>query len=205
MKKSVFFAALAVIMGISVFSAKAQFAASATDIKPLLVGQAVPDITLVDGNGVTKSLHSLIGDKPTLIMFYRGDWCSNCINHFNAEIIPNLRRINELGYNFLIIGPDSPQYIRTTAGKINASPSIIFSDSDGELTVAMGIAWQQSERSLERLAEYSGGKNKGFLPVISTFVVDANKTIIFEDIRTNGIPAAARIKGKLLLAILENL
>jgi peroxiredoxin len=205
MKKSVFFVAVAVIMGISGFSVKAQFAASATDIKPLLVGQAVPDINLVDGNGVTKSLHSVIGDKPTLIMFYRGDWCSNCINHFSAEIIPNLRHINELGYNFMIIGPDSPQYIRTTAGKINVSPSIIYSDAAGDLSVAMGIAWQQPERALERLTEYSGGKNKGFVPVISTFIVDANKTIIFEDIRTNSIPAAARIKGKLLMAILENL
>ena len=138
-------------------------------------------------------------------MFYRGDWCSNCINHFSAEIVPNLSRINALGYNVMFIGPDSPEWIRTTAGKINISPSIIYSDASGELSVAMGIAWQQPERSLERLTEYSVGKNKGFLPVVSTFVVDKDKTIIFEDIRTNGIPAAARIKSKLLMAILENL
>ena len=205
MKRSILTIALIALMGFIAVTAKAQFAASVTDIKPLLVGQAVPDIGLVDGNDNSKSLHSVIGDKPTLIMFYRGDWCTNCINHFNDEIIPNLSRINALGYNVMLISPDNPEWIRTTAGKINASPSIMYSDAVGELSVAMGIAWQQAERSFERLIEYSGGKNKGFLPVISVFVVGADKTILFEDIRTNGTPAAARIKGNLLMAILENL
>ena len=205
MKRSIFKITLIALTGFATVTAKAQFAANATDIKPLLVGQTVPDKMLVDGNGNSKSLYSAIGDKPTLIMFYRGDWCTNCINHFSAEIVPNLQRINALGYNVMFIGPDSPEFIRTTAGKINVSPSMIYSDAAGELSVAMGIAWQQQERMLARLAEYSGGKNKGFVPVVSTFVVGADKTILFEDIRTNGIPAAARIKGNLLMAVLENL
>ena len=205
MKKSLFLAALTLIMGISGFSAKAQFAANPTDVKPLMVGQEVPDKMLVDGNGNATSLHSVIGDKPTLIMFYRGDWCTNCIDHFSGEIVPNLQKINALGYNVMFIGPDDPEHIRATAGKINASPSIMYSDAAGDLTVAMGIAWQQQERMLERLAEYSGGKNKGFVPVISVFVVGADKKILFEDVRPDGIRSAARIRGKLLLAVLENL
>jgi len=205
MKKSIILAALTVIMGISGFTAKAQYAATAGDVKPLLIGQEVPDKMLVDGNGNSKSLYSVIGDKPTVIITYRGDWCTNCINHFNAELGPNLQKINSLGYNFMFVGPDDPSYIRTTAEKINASPSIIYSDATGEFFVAMGIAWQQSENSLARLTEYSGGKNKGFLPVISVFVVDADKKILFMDVRPNGTPAAARIKGKLLLAVLEGL
>jgi hypothetical protein len=105
----------------------------------------------------------------------------------------------------MFIGPDDPEHIRTTAGKINASPSIMYSDAAGELSVALGIAWQQPDRMLERLAEYSGGKNKGFVPVISVFVVNADKKILFEDVRPDGIRSAARIKGKLLMAVLENL
>jgi peroxiredoxin len=205
MKKSIFISILTVIMGISVFSAKAQFAANATDVKPLMVGQEVPDKMLTDGNGDAKSLYSVIGDKPTVILFYRGDWCGNCINHFKDEIVPNLPKINSLGYNVMFIGPDDPEHIRTSAGKINASPSMIYSDAAGDLSVAMGIAWQQQERMLQTLAEHSGGKNKGFVPVISTFVVSPDKKILFEDIRPDGIRAASRIKGSLLMAILENL
>jgi len=197
--------ALITMMGVCGFSAKAQFAANAIDVKPLMIGQDVPDKILVDGNGVSKSLHGIIGDKPTVIMFYRGDWCTNCIDHFNAEIMPNLQKINSLGYDIVFISPDDPEHIRTTAGKINASPAMIYSDSAGDLTVAMGIAWQQQERMLQRLAEYSGGKNKGFVPVVSVFVVGPDKKILFEDVRPDGIRSAARIKGKLLLAVLENL
>ena len=100
MKRYIFRITLVALMGFTAATAKAQFAASPTDIKPLLVGQAVPDIMLT---------------------------------------------------------------------------------------------------------EYSGGKNKGFVPVVSTFVVGADKNILFEDIRVNSIPAAARIKGSLLMAVLENL
>ena len=205
MNKKIFILNLILAMSFTALTSMAQFAATATDVKPLMVGQEVPDIMLVDGNDSSKSLHSVIGNKQTLIMFYRGDWCTNCINHFNDEIIPNLSSINSLGYNVMLISPDDPAHIRTTAGKINASPSIMYSDAAGELTVAMGIAWQQQERMLERLIEYSGGKNKGFLPVVSTFIVDADKKIIFEDIRPSGTPAAARIKGSLLMAILGNM
>jgi peroxiredoxin len=205
MKKIIYISVLALVTGIAGLSAKAQFAANATDVKPLMVGQEVPDKMLTDGNGTAKSLHSAIGDKPTLIMFYRGDWCGNCINHFSAEVVPNLPRINALGYNVMFISPDDPEHIRTTAGKINATPAMIYSDAAGELSVAMGIAWQQQERMLQTLAEHSGGKNKGFVPVISLFVVGADKRIIFEDIRPDGIRAASRIKGKLLMAVLENL
>jgi len=205
MKKRIIISALTVIMGISAWSAMAQFALNAVDVKPLMVGQEVPDKMLTDGNGNAKSLHNIIGDKPTVLLFYRGDWCGNCINHFKDEILPNLAKINALGYNVMFIGPDDPEHIRTTAGKINASPSMIYSDAAGDLSVAMGIAWQQQERLLQTLSEHSGGKNKGFVPVISTFVVGADKRILFEDIRPDGIRAASRIKGNLLVAVLENL
>ena len=193
------------LMAMTIVSVNAQFAPTTTAIKPLLVGQAVPDIALVDGNGASKTFHNVIGDKPTLVMFYRGDWCFNCINHFNAEVVPNLTRIDALGYNVMFIGPDMPDSIRTTAGKINVPPAMIYSDAAVELSVAMDIAWQQQERMLPMLATYSGGKNKGFVPAVSTFVISADKIILFEDIRPNAIPTAARIKGNLLMAVLENL
>ena len=201
--KKIFVLIAALAFGVT--AAQAQFAANANDVNPLKVGQTVPDVSLTNGDGSTKTLHTIIGGKPTVLMFYRGDWCGNCINHFRDEIVPLLPRIDALGYNVAFIGPDDAAHIRTTAEKTGASPSMIWSDSDGALSVAMGIAWQQQERLLERLAEYSGGKNPGFVPVISTFVVDGQGTILFEDIRPGAIAADARIRGKLLRAVLENL
>jgi peroxiredoxin len=205
MKRRISVFVLTALLALGATAANAQFAPNANDVNPLKIGQNVPDLTISNGEGVSKSLSAIIGGKPTVLMFYRGDWCGNCITHFKDEIVPLLPRINSLGYNVAFIGPDDAAHIRTTAEKVAAPSSMIWSDSDGALSVAMGIAWQQQERMLERLAEYSGGKNKGFVPVISTFVVDGEGKIIFEDIRPSAIPAAARIPGKLLMGVLENL
>lgn len=201
--KKILILAAALMLGAT--AVRAQYAPEANEVNPLKVGQTVPDITLSNGNDNAKSLLGIVGGKPTVLVFYRGDWCGNCINHFKDEIVPLLPRIDALGYNVAFIGPDDAAHIRDTAGKIGAPASMIWSDAAGELSVAMGIAWQQQERMLERLAEYSGGKNKGFVPITSTFVVDGEGKILFEDVRPSAIPAAARIKGKLLMAVLENL
>jgi peroxiredoxin len=208
MKKTRFipiFAALMSLYATAVNAQTAQYAPTANDVNPLKVGQTVPDIALTNGDEAPATLHGIIGGNPTLIVFYRGDWCFNCINHFKAEIVPYLGRIGELGYNVAFIGPDDAAHIRTTAGKINVSPSMIWSDSDGKLSVAMGLAWQQQERMLPLLNEHSGGKNPGFVPATSVFVVDGEGKILFEDVRPSAIPADARIKSKLLMAVLENL
>ena len=205
MKKNVFIPIFAALLSLGATVANAQFAPTANEVNPLKVGQTVPDIALTNGAEATSTLHGIVGGKPTLVMFYRGDWCFNCINHFKTEVVPNLGRIGELGYNVAFIGPDDAAHIRTTVEKTGLAPSLIWSDSTGELSVAMGLAWQQQERLLERLREHSGGKNTGFVPVVSTFVVDGEGKILFEDIRPSAIPADARIKGKLLMAVLENL
>jgi len=61
MKKSIFLVALTVIMGISGFTAKAQYAPTAADVKPLMVGQEMPDkiisIQMPYGSGA----HGLLG------------------------------------------------------------------------------------------------------------------------------------------------
>jgi len=147
------------LMAMTVLSVNAQWAATAADVKPLMVGQAIPDIMLVDGSGASKSLHSVVGDKPTLIMFYRGDWCTNCINHFNAEIVPNLSRVNALGYNVMFIGPDNVEWMRTTAGKINVSPSMIYSD-------AANSPWQWASH---------GNKQKDRLNVLPSIRVEKTR------------------------------
>ena len=203
MKKGILM--LAILFAVAVSAAQAQFAPAANEVNPLKVGQAMPDVSLTDGDGNTKTLHSVIGGKPMLLMFYRGDWCGNCIRHFAGEIVPLLPHIAGLGYNVAFISPDDAEHIRITAGKIGTSPSMMLSDSAGELSVPVGIAWQQQERLLPILAEHSGKKNPGFVPVISTFVVDGEGKILFEDIRPAAIAADARIRGKLLAAVLENL
>lgn len=183
----------------------AQLPATAFDISPLLIGEKVPDIMITGSKGSPQSLITLTKEKPAVIFFYRGNWCSNCIIHFRDQIEPVQQDILNLGYNMIAISPDVPDTLLVTSRKTGLSSSIFYSDGDGSLAKAMGIAWQQNERSLPRLSAYSGGKNKGFLPVPAVFVVDTNQKIIFEYINPNGPGYQLRIQGKFLLTVLQAL
>ena len=48
--------------------------ASATEVRPLLVGTVIPDGTLKDQAGKATSVGALRGDGPAVFIFYRGHW-----------------------------------------------------------------------------------------------------------------------------------
>jgi hypothetical protein len=51
-----------------------QVAASAWDIRPLLIGSEVPEVTVQDVESNHVSLRDAMGGKPTVLVFYRGGW-----------------------------------------------------------------------------------------------------------------------------------
>ena len=52
----------------------AQMPASAVEVRPLLVGAAVPDVSVHTVEGQPVSLRQVLAEKPTVVIFYRGGW-----------------------------------------------------------------------------------------------------------------------------------
>ncbi|MEJ2113219.1 MAG: redoxin domain-containing protein, partial [Flavobacteriaceae bacterium] len=50
----------------------------AEDISPLLIGEKIPNASLLDPDGNKVNLNKLIKVKPTVLVFYRGGWCPYC-------------------------------------------------------------------------------------------------------------------------------
>ena len=48
--------------------------ASATDVRPLLIGAKVPELTLSSADGSPFDLTRALATKPTILIFYRGGW-----------------------------------------------------------------------------------------------------------------------------------
>lgn len=190
MKKFLFI--LLAISGLSF----AQIAEKAEDISPLLIGEKIPkqDLISVDNKAVSTSD---IFNKKTVLIIYRGGWCPYC-NSQLMEMQEIENQIIALGYQIVAISPDSPKFLEETAkeDKLNYQ---LFSDSDGKFSEALGIAFKREKPKLDK---YSEGKNPGFLPVPSVFILDKNREIEFLYINPN---YAKRLKGEMLLAVLKSL
>lgn len=185
------------IMIISSSSVFAQTPEKGEDISPLLYGEVIPDLNLSDLDGKEQSLSGIIGGKPTILLFYRGGWCPYC-NTQLSEVQKIESEIAKLGYQIVAISPDSPEELNKSIDK-NGLTYHLYSDADGSLTKAMGIAFKAPERNVNMLFKNSGGFNDGFLPVPSVFVVDSNRKILFEYINPD---YKTRLTSTLLLAVL---
>ena len=47
---------------------------SATEIRPLLIGAEIPDVTVRDASGADVSLKDVFRKEPTILIVYRGGW-----------------------------------------------------------------------------------------------------------------------------------
>jgi len=183
---------LLAISGIS----SAQIAEKAEDISPLLIGEKIPkqDLISVDNKAVSTNE---IFNKKTVLIIYRGGWCPYC-NSQLMEMQEIENQIIALGYQIVAISPDSPKFLKETT-KEDKLKYQLFSDSDGKFSEALGIAFKRDKPKLDK---YSEGKNPGFLPVPTVYILDENREIEFLYINPN---YAKRLKGEMLLAVLKSL
>jgi hypothetical protein len=52
----------------------ANIAASPEQIRPLLLGDTIPSVTVADIEGTSLNLRDVVSGQPTILIFYRGGW-----------------------------------------------------------------------------------------------------------------------------------
>lgn len=197
MKKIILLTLIAAAVSLNV---NAQVAEAATDISPLLIGENAPDVEIKDINGKSTALKTILTEKPTVIMFYRGGWCPFCNAHL-AELQAAEKEINALGYQMVAISPDSPEKLKESLGKHKLSYKL-YSDADLKVAQAFGIAFKAPDQYKPMLLEASGNANEGMLPVPSVFVINTTGVIDFEYINPD---VKARLSAAMLLAVLKTI
>ena len=174
----------------------AQIADKAENVSPLLIGEKIPDVILHDTNG--KEVKTIdIFDKKTVLVVYRGGWCPYC-NSQLADMQEIEKNIVALGYQVVAVSPDAPSFLKQTLDKKELKYSL-YSDSEGVFAQAVGIAFQREKPKLDK---YSEGKNPGFLPVPTVYVLNEKQEIEFMYINPN---YSTRLKGNVLLSVLKAL
>lgn len=105
--------------------------------KVIEAGQELPEFELVDmrGNAVTPAS---LTDKPTVWVFYRGNWCPLCMAQIR-EIADEYRQLEELGVRVALISPQPHRYTRSLARKFDVSFDFL-TDEGSRAAKKLGIA-----------------------------------------------------------------
>jgi peroxiredoxin len=70
------------------------------EVKPLKVGEMIPDLTILSLDNSKKEIRPIISDTPSIVLFYRGGWCPYCSKHLKA-VGKAKEEINEMGYQII--------------------------------------------------------------------------------------------------------
>ncbi|MFT5580969.1 MAG: peroxiredoxin [Psychromonas sp.] len=172
----------------------------AEDISPLLIGEKIPNATLIDLDGVEVNVLDLAKKKRTVLVFYRGDWCPYCTRHLAAfnEIQDE---ILALDYQIIAVTPDDVLNLQPLKEEKDLSFTL-FSDPKGQFIKDLGIAFLPNERTNKYMEAKTKGEVTKVLPVPTVMVIDQGGTILFEYINPN---YSQRMSGELLLSILSAL
>ncbi|WP_462264566.1 peroxiredoxin family protein [Mucilaginibacter sp.] len=156
-----------------------KYPAKSTDISPLLIGEAIPAVTIPAADGKAYNLNARIAEKPTILVFYRGGWCPFC-NRELAGIQAIQADLVNMGYQIIAISTDSPENLGKSISKHQLTYTLL-SDADLAVSRQFGIAFKAPAAYSATLAQGSGGKNSDqLLPVPSVFVLNQKGIIQFE-------------------------
>jgi len=158
-------------------------AATAEDVRPLMIGQLIPDVGLKTAEGKAFDLRAAAQEQPLVLIFYRGGWCPFCNKHLGQlqQVDPQLR---ELGYRIVAVSPDRPEKLSGAAEKGGLSYTLV-SDSSMAAAKAFGIAFKVDDATLEKYAGYgidleaASGETHHLLPVPAVFIVGKDGAIDF--------------------------
>jgi peroxiredoxin len=164
-------------------------AATADQIKPLTKGDNAPRFIVQTVAGESFDFDPRKLDRPAIIIAFRGGWCPFCNMHL-AELRHVIPEINELGIDVLFLSGDRPELLykslkEETQEEIAGRGYVIYSDANVQAAIALGIAFQVSDKTLKRRGERgddiegSSMTKNGVLPVPAVFAVDRDGMIAF--------------------------
>ncbi len=153
----------------------------------LPVGSALPDVELIGPDGEPTSLGEATGERPAVVVFYRGAWCPYCniaLKNYQEFLLPALsNRMVPL----IAVSPQRPDGSLTMQQKHDLAFAVL-SDPGNVLARVMGIVTAPSPEAraaqirlgLDLTAVNADGT--AALPWPTTAILDADRTLRWIDV-----------------------
>jgi len=155
-----------------------------TGSTPLKVGDAIPDVKLRTEDDKEVKLRTLVSEKPTVLIFYRGGWCPFCTKHLQS-LIGIEKELQAAGAQLLAISMDTPEKLKATPGRDKLGYRLL-SDSGANAANAFGIAFKVDDALVKKYKdsykidlEAASGNDRHILPHPAVFVADTAGKIRF--------------------------
>ncbi len=163
--------------------ARPGLADEAKDVCPLSMGDSIPDTTLSTVDGKPVKLRQAVGLKPTLLVFYRGGWCSYSLARL-GEFRDRMEAFRQAGFQIIAISPDRPEKLKESIARKKIRFRLL-SDTDSSTAKAFGLAFK-SKKSANALMRFMGvdlakttGQAEPALPVPAIYLVSPDGVIQF--------------------------
>ena len=140
-------------------------------------GEKLPEFSVLSLDDKLVSSFSFKG-KPTIIVFYRGNWCPLCVAQIE-ELAESYRNIEERGARVVMISSQPAEKSQRLAAKIRA-PIRFMVDPNNEAARQLGISRQNSIPFGMQLLGYD---SETALPTV--VITDADGKILFTDLTDN--------------------
>ena len=171
------------LLALPAVAADAGLASAPNQVRPLLLGSAMPDVDLKTLDGKPTTLKAQVAGMPTVQVFYRSGWCPFC-NLQLSELRLIRKDLDGLGFQMIAISPDLPAELNKTIEKDQLDYTLL-SDAKADALRAFGIGYRLDDETYAKYQEYgidlekSSGEDHHALPVPSVFIVDADGVLQF--------------------------
>jgi peroxiredoxin len=156
----------------------------------IAIGSRLDDADLLDPQGVGTTLYQALGERPAVLVFYRGAWCPYCnitLSTYQRELLPQL---NRRGVTLIAVSPQAPDGSLSMQEK-NELTFTVLSDPGNQLARQVGVLTAPStevraaqlQLGLDLTAVNADGTVE--LPMPTTVILDAEHTVRWIDVHPN--------------------
>jgi peroxiredoxin len=149
----------------------------------LKIGDKAPDFTGYDQTGKQVELKKILETGPTILFFYRGNWCSVC-NRYLGDYQDSLKVITDQGFNVVAITPESIENVENTVKLHKLTYTVIYDcqekimkDYDLMFNVTKDYQEKVKKDHSVNIAEYNG-RDVAHLPVPATYIINKDGIIV---------------------------
>jgi peroxiredoxin len=162
-------------------------------------GARLPEVELLDPQGLPTTLPAVLDGRQAVLVFYRGAWCPYCniaLSTYQAELLTELEK---RGLAFVAVSPQRPDGSLSMQEKNNLRFAVL-SDPGNQLAASVGIVTApaaearaaQLQVGLDLEAINADGTTS--LPMPTTLILDPDLTVrwidVHPDYTTRSEPAA---------------